>query len=674
MTSIFASLLVALALAEPVAAVPAGPTLDVPYLSQTEALCGGAAVAMVFRYWGDRHADIQQFAPLVDRRSGGIADDVLVDAIRQRGWHAQRLAASIETIRDRLASGQPLILLLEDRPGRYHYVVVVAADAEHIVVHDPALGPSRRLAIEAFLRAWKPSNFWALLVLPPSSPSVASVTPESAPVSARPPTGRPADGSWCGRMLGEAIDEIGRRGLSAADAVLGTVRGQCPEAAGPLAELAGVRFAERRWSEAASLAEKAVHRDPGYEYAWDVLGSSRFMENDVDRALRAWNRIGKPRLDSIDIDGLDYTRYALVAQALALTPNTVLTADRYRLAERRLHQLPTQLSARIGLRPEPDGFATVDVAIVERASRPRGRFEWAASSVQTVVDREVSARIPGWNGEGEVWDVSWRWWTNRPRVAMAFATPRVGRVPGVWRIEASWEAQSYRTSEPLVIREERAHGGVAVTDWISGNLRYEVAAGVDSWDGSRRTASVRGTLERRFLDDRVALSGAMSSWTPLSTGRAFHGASVNAAFRSSKEPRGIVHVAHAGVERVTSAAPLAIWPGAGDGHARPLLLRAHALLRDGVIEGSAFGRRVAALTLESQVWFDRPALARLGLAVFLDTAHAADRLASARGDPLQVDGGLGLRARLPGRAGTLRIDYGRGLRDGSNRLTMGWQY
>ena len=44
--------------------------IDVPYLPQTDALCGGAAAAMVFRYWGDAHADAQEFAALVDRRAG----------------------------------------------------------------------------------------------------------------------------------------------------------------------------------------------------------------------------------------------------------------------------------------------------------------------------------------------------------------------------------------------------------------------------------------------------------------------------------------------------------------------------------------------------------------------------------------------------------------------------
>src|SRR5581483_7196525 len=71
-------------------------TLDVPYLSQTDALCGGAAAAMVFRYWGDAHAMPQQFAPLIDARAGGIADGVLVSAIRQGGWQADAFNGSLD--------------------------------------------------------------------------------------------------------------------------------------------------------------------------------------------------------------------------------------------------------------------------------------------------------------------------------------------------------------------------------------------------------------------------------------------------------------------------------------------------------------------------------------------------------------------------------------------------
>src|SRR5262245_51422090 len=74
----------------------AAPVLAVPFLAQTELLCGGAAAVMVFRYWGDAHADAQQFAPLVDRKAGGIADDALARAIDARGWRTQRLDGSLQ--------------------------------------------------------------------------------------------------------------------------------------------------------------------------------------------------------------------------------------------------------------------------------------------------------------------------------------------------------------------------------------------------------------------------------------------------------------------------------------------------------------------------------------------------------------------------------------------------
>src|SRR5437763_10014303 len=99
-----ASIAVALALASPL-------MLDVPYLPQTDALCGGAAAAMVFRYWGDVHADIEQFAPLVDKHAGGIADDVLVKAVEERGWRTFAAPGSIDQLNQQIQSRHPVVIL-----------------------------------------------------------------------------------------------------------------------------------------------------------------------------------------------------------------------------------------------------------------------------------------------------------------------------------------------------------------------------------------------------------------------------------------------------------------------------------------------------------------------------------------------------------------------------------
>jgi hypothetical protein len=343
-------------------------TLNVPFLPQTPALCGGAAVAMVFRYHGDRHADVQQFESLVDRRAGGIADQVLVEAVRQRQWRAVPLSGSIELLRDHLSAGAPLVLLLEDRPGRYHYVVAVGAEEAAVFVHDPTWGPYRRHDLPAFMRRWAAAKHWMLLIQPGDGQVVRATIPADRVASGASAIRLPA--TKCDLMLDEAVDEIGRSGLPSADNILGRVMRECPRSAAPVAELAGIRFAQERWDDAETLAERAVGIDETSTYAWDVLGSARFIRDDPAGALIAWNRIGKPTLDSITIDGLSRTRYALIAQFAGLTPNTTLTADAYRLAERRLRELPDQLAVRVGYTPDVDGYATVRVAVAERATRP----------------------------------------------------------------------------------------------------------------------------------------------------------------------------------------------------------------------------------------------------------------------------------------------------------------
>src|SRR4051812_14102861 len=612
---------------------------------------------MLFRYWGDRHADIQQFEPLVDHRAGGIAEDVLVRAIQERQWIAQRLPGTIDALRQRLAGAQPPMLLLEDRPHRFHFVVAVGIDEAAVYVHDPAWGPSRRLTFAELEHRWKPADHWMLLVLPNAVPKTTVQHPRGASTRGDAPK------TTCDRELDAALDRLSVEGFGAADNVLGAVMQRCPESSAAVSELAGVRFAQQRLPEAAALAERAVRMNGADRYAWDVLGSTRFIQNDARGALRAWQRVGKPSVDRVRIEGLTHTRYSLVAQALELHPNALLTEDKFLFAERRLEQLPASLDARLSYRPDPDGYATVDAVVIERPGLPRGALEWAAVGARAAIDREVSVSIPGRTGQGELWTASYRWWHGRPRAGVEFAAPRVGVMPGVWRVNAFWEAQTYALGGDRV-REERAHGGLALGDWLAPNLRYELAAGFDGWNHTRRAISVGATLDQRLLGDRVSLAASGSRWIALS-GAPFGSASLRARFQSAREPAGFVALAEAGVDVASGAAPLSIWSGAGEGRARPRLLRAHPLLDDGVVAGPVFGTKVGYATAEAQRWLPRPALARIAAAAFVDSAAASG--------PRQIDAGVGVRLRATPRGNTLRIDYAHGVRDGADAVSVGWQ-
>ena len=121
--------------------------LDVPFVSQTEALCGGAAAAMVARYWGDRAVYAEDFAELVDAEARGIRTDVLTEVFVDRGWDAHAFRGTERGVRRHLEQGRPVIVLVRESPDRYHYLVIVGWLDTQVIVHDPgprALSGDRR--------------------------------------------------------------------------------------------------------------------------------------------------------------------------------------------------------------------------------------------------------------------------------------------------------------------------------------------------------------------------------------------------------------------------------------------------------------------------------------------------------------------------------------------------
>jgi hypothetical protein len=114
-----------------------------------------------------------------------------------------------------------------------------------------------------------------------------------------------------------------------------------------------------------------------------------------------------------------------------------------------------------------------------------------------------------------------------------------------------------------------------------------------------------------------------------------------------------------------------VWPGAGLGHARSVLLRAHPLLEDGAIDGEIFGRRLGHGGVEIERWLGtRPV--RVALVAFADFARVGQAMAS-NGRRGQIDVGGGVRVALPGQSSVLRLDVARGLLDGSIAVSLGWQ-
>jgi hypothetical protein len=168
--------------------------------------------------------------------------------------------------------------------------------------------------------------------------------------------------------------------------------------------------------------------------------------------------------------------------------------------------------------------------------------------------------------------------------------------------------------------------------------------------------------------DRVALRAHAGRWLGAGNGWIV---GMAADWRSKTENTGAVWMTRAGMESASARAPLALWPGAGTGHGRGELLRAHPLLDDGAIGDGVFGRQLVHAHAEWRRW-GRPVyrVVRLAPAAFVDVARAFAVPSFA--DPrAHADVGVGLRLGFPG-AGALRADVARSLRDGRMALSFGW--
>ena len=648
-----ACLALLLGIASWVRAQPSLRVLDVPFIAQSESLCGGAAAAMVLRYWGERGLTAESFASLVDASAAGIRTNALVGDLKSRGWNALEVRGSDDLLARQTDQGRPAMVLLEDRPGTFHYVVVVANTPSMVLFHDPARAPYRALARNEFDRRWAVADRWMAVVTPPAGRDAPAREPAGVVSTVLAPECR------------AAITEAGRAAdagdLVGAEAALGAVA-SCP-AAVSLREMAGVRARQRRWPEVADLAQAAADLEPGDEGTWRLLATARFVQDDKPGALAAWNRVGEPRLDTVQVYGVKRTRVPAVLKASGLDSATVVTNSRLTRARRRLADVPALSAVGVEYVPLTGGTAEVRANVIEQPLWPTSVPALASMAGRAIFLREVHVPVFSPSGGGERVAATWRFWPGRPRVALEANAPAPWG--GEWGALAAWERQPFDT--PVLPTIERLTARATWSDWVYPALRIGVRSGADRWTTRGAAQGMAGaTALATTGGERLGAQLDVDSWFGQS---AFTMAQLVVRARSSATLRGFLLSGEAGTGWADLNASPDLWFGGDTGKARPVFLRAHRLVEDGRLITDRLGRTIIHGGAEAQYW--RP-LSRFQVApaVFVDVVHLDRRAVPGTRD--DVDVGAGMRLAGWG-GGLLRLDVARGLRDGRMRVSAGFQ-
>ncbi len=141
-------------------------------------------------------------------------------------------------------------------------------------------------------------------------------------------------------------------------------------------ELAGIAFKQKNYAAAARWMRRALPLHNSDNYAYDFLGTVYFLQGNSEAALKFWNRIGKPYLESVTPAHPLKIRPALLDRALAFSSAAELRLPDLETTRVRLEGLGIFPDPRIRLAARPDGKFD---ALLELEERNRwGNNAWEA--------------------------------------------------------------------------------------------------------------------------------------------------------------------------------------------------------------------------------------------------------------------------------------------------------
>lgn len=318
-------------------AAPGGIWLDVPFVKQEKNGCGAASASMLLQYWARQFPQLKVetservFQALYSPEEKGVPAPDLERYLEESGFDTHTLKATWRDLDLHLSRGRPLILALSEGSGDLHYVVAVGLDRQRhvILLNDPARGSHVPFSRENFQMAWEKAGAWALLALPAATLRESGTgAAEEVSAASLPGLSSEAPGDFSREdnyLLGLELARDGR--WRQANDAFRRGREENPSDARYLHGLAGVAMRRNDPASARRHLEKALSLDPEDEYAHHFLGSLHYLEDNLEAAVKTWNRAGRPRLEGLQMDLPSGVNAVLVERALRVAPGVLRWED-----------------------------------------------------------------------------------------------------------------------------------------------------------------------------------------------------------------------------------------------------------------------------------------------------------------------------------------------------------
>jgi tetratricopeptide (TPR) repeat protein len=320
-------------------------------------------------------------------------------------------------------------------------------------------------------------------------------------------------------------------------------------------ELAGVAFKQKNYPVTIRELRRALRLSPGDTYANDFLGTTYFVDSNLDAALKYWNRVGKPQIAEVRAEPPPRLSPPLLDHAFAFSPASTLTLPQLADSEARLRGLGVFPQFQFDLNARDNGRFDVVFRGRERDGLGDGKLEALLLFFQGIPFQEVNPSYYNLRGEAINFTSMVRWDAQKRRIAADFFGPFEQGARDRWQIATdlrneNWAIRNGFTGPAPVLaslnlRDEKVSFDLAshASDrlgWMVGaevshrNYRsvepgtttaggryltpQMLAAGYELKQQAHVTSTLWCVPERRFTVDAAATSDAGRLWSQPAEG------------------------------------------------------------------------------------------------------------------------------------------------------------
>jgi tetratricopeptide (TPR) repeat protein len=430
-------------------------------------------------------------------------------------------------------------------------------------------------------------------------------------------------------------------------------------------ELAGIGFKAADYHEAQRHIRRALQIDPEDVYANDFLATLYLLENNIDAALKYWNRIGRPRIENVATSPDIRIDPTLWDRALAFSPASTLSLEEFRNTKARLQSLDLLARTRFELLPAGDAFDLFIHPLMRADTLGTGKWGALAAAGRGLPYHTVEYELRNLRSAGLNVSTLVRWDTEARRASVRAAMPF--RKNPQHRFDVAFDARDEIwefSQEEFQIKKLKLSAGFhsRINSRWSWGSRINVSNRRSEKAGDRSGTLL--TYEANVGHEVISLPEkrlTMELGTSFEFGRDFTKTTLQTLMEWHPRPASDDYRATVSLRFGTTSgsAPFDEYFALGLDRDHDLLMRGHPGRHDGRKGESPVGEAFALGNADLQKNLLKQGLFTLAAGPFLDVARIADEQA------VLLDAGIQIRLSMVNGI-SLGFSYGRDLRTGRN--------